>query len=239
MRVENKNLKLASTLATALACLGAAAAQATPLPASAFTYNVLNGGIPACAVGVHSNDGSCISGPSFATTDGGTGNNTGTGVSSGASGPGVSSLATMTYYFEVGGPIAPAVPGGQPGQIAVDILSSGAASLSGGLGMSLATLTITDAGSDADIAGGVPDPDPGVPLDSRFFGVTCGNSGCTTIGAAWTQSTQIGAGFTAPDHLCLTQGDMYKIVITASTTATDAGASGSASVDPKIIVDPS
>jgi PEP-CTERM motif len=225
MRKYNKNATLAPTIAAVLASLGAAAAQATSLPASAFIFNVYNGATPACATGVLASDGTCSSGSNFATTDGGVLGNTGTGVSTGASGAGVASFATMTYYFEVGGPPVPSQYGGL---LAVDILSSGSASLTGS-GFSFASLLITDSGSDADIPAGTPDPDLNFVLDSRYV---CSGA-CLLHGAAWTQTDQLSA-----DHLCLTQGDMYAITITTSTSIGGQGGSGSASLDPKIIVDP-
>jgi hypothetical protein len=238
MRDQKKNYPLAAAISVLLAGLGASSAQATPLPPATFTYNVVTGLSGACAAGAQATDGSCTSGSNFATTNGGTLNNTGTSVSTGASGAGVSTYASMTYYFEVGGPPAPAVPGGQAGQIAVDILSSGSAFLTGGSGLSFVSLLVTDSGSDAGIPAGAPDPDQNLVVDSRYFGVGCSYFGCTTVGAPWSESTTVGAGFTAPDHLCLTQGDMYAITITAATTGGSPGVTGGASLDPKIIVDP-
>jgi hypothetical protein len=225
MRKHNKNSTLALTIAAVLASLGATAAEATSLPASTFIFNVYNGATPSCATGVLASDGTCGSGSNFATTDGGVLGNTGTGVSTGASGAGVASFATMTYYFEVGGPPVPSQYGGL---LAVDILSSGSASLTGS-GFSFASLLVTDKGSDADIAAGTPDPDLNFVLDSRYV---CSGD-CLFHGAAWTQTDQLSA-----DHLCLTQGDMYAITITTSTSIGGRGGSGSASLDPKIIVDP-
>jgi hypothetical protein len=229
MSEQTKNLKLASTVAAVLAGLGAAAAQATPLPASTFIYNVFNNGLmmtPTCPTGVQATDGTCSSGSSYATTDGGVLNNTGTSVATGAFGAGVTSLSTMTYFFAVGGPPVPSQYGGL---LAVDILSSGAASLTGS-GFSFAALLITDMGSDAGIAAGTPDPDTGLIVDSRYY---CTGFGCPATGAAWTQTDQLSA-----DHLCLTQGDMYAITIATGSSVWSAGGSATASVDPKIIVDP-
>ncbi len=218
---------LAPTIAAVLAGLGSMAAEAVSLPPSAFTYNVFSGGSAACAVAVQPAGGTCTSGASFATGDGGVLNNTGTSVLEKATGPGVVSLATLTYYFEVGGP---AVPGGQ---IAVDIISSGAAAVLGGAGFSVASMVITDAGSDAGIASGTPDPDLGFVVDSHADSVSCAFGRCTEFGAAWSQTTQLQA-----DHLCLTQGDLYAITIIAGSSALGSGAVGTAMVDPKIIVDP-
>jgi hypothetical protein len=132
----------------------------------------------------------------------------------------------MTYYFEVGGPATPT------GQIAVDILSSGAALVSGGLGGALASLSVFDAGSDAQAAANALNPN-GPVVDYHYDAMGCTVFGCATSGAAWTQLTQFDA-----DHLCLTQGEVYGITISAGVSALGRGATGSASVDPKIIVDP-
>jgi len=226
-RTNNKNLPLASAIAALVATLGAAAAQANTMPPTTFTYNVVNGLTPACPTGPQSVAGTCTSGVGFATADGGVVNNTGTSVSAGATGPLQTSLATMTYYFEVGGPTSPT------GQVAVDVLSSGAAFLSGGPGLSLASLVITDAGPDAAIASNTLNPYGGSVVDYHYDAVGCTLRGCSETGAAWTQTTQLGA-----DHLCLTQGEVYAITIEAGLSALGKGASGSASVDPKIIVDP-
>lgn len=226
-----------STLAAAVvATLWTGVAGATPLPPTVFTNNIVSSLTSICPSGVNaSTDGICTLGSSFAHTDGGIAGtpgfdptaSAGTHVSSAATGPGVASLATMTYYFEVGGP---AVPGGQ---IAVDIQSSGLASLLGGSGLAIASLVVTDAGSDADIAAGVPDPDKGLVVDYHFDSIACALGACSQVGSAWTQLDQLSA-----DHLCLTQGDMYQISITASSNVLSRGATASASVDPKIIVDP-
>jgi hypothetical protein len=237
MRPYNKNLKLASAVAAVLAGFVSVAAQAVSLPATSFTSTVFGGGTATGVCGVHTaTDGICTAtNGSFAHTDGGISGtpgydpsaSPGTHVSSGATGPGVGSFATMTYYFEVGGP---AVAGGQ---IAVDIVSSGSAFLTGGTGFSFASLLITDAGSDADLAAGVPDPDQGRIVDSHYNGVGCLLGRCITTGAAWNQADQFHG-----DHLCLTQGDMYAIKITASSNVLSRGTSAGAAVDPKIIVDP-
>jgi hypothetical protein len=235
MRQHNKNIKLATTLAALCAALSATAVQATSLPPTTFTNNVVLGRTSICPTDVNAaTDGVCTSGASYAHTDGGipgtpgyvAGGPLGTNVSSGATGRGVSSLATMTYYFEVGGP---AVPGGL---IAVDIVSSGDALISGDTGRAVAAMVITDSGSDADILAGTPDPDRHFVVDYHFDSVNCAFGRCTELGSAWAQADQFHG-----DHLCLTQGDMYAITITASS-ASGWGGSSSASVDPKIIVDP-
>jgi hypothetical protein len=226
MSLKHKNLKLVSAMAVVLAGLGASAAQATTMPPSTFIYNVINGLTPACPTGPQATDGTCTSGPGYATTSGGVVNNTGTSVVAGATGPIQSSIATMTYYFEVGGPASPT------GQIAVDILSSGSAFVSGGLGGSLAFMNVVDAGPDAAIGTNSLNLN-GTVVDYHYDAMGCTSRGCATSGAAWTQLTQFDA-----DHLCLTQGEVYAITISAGVSALGKGASGSASVDPKIIVDP-
>lgn len=224
---KNKNLKRVSAVAAVIAGLGAAAAQATTMPPTQFIYTVVNGLTPACSPSPQTVAGTCSSGVGYATADGGVVNNTGTSVSAGATGPVQTSLAAMTYYFEVGGPTSPT------GQVAVDILSSGYALMSGGLGVSTAGLLVTDAGTDASIASNTLNPYGGPVVDYHYDAVSCTSWGCSQSGAAWTQLTQFSA-----DHLCLTQGDVYAITIEAGLSALGQGASGSASVDPKIIVDP-
>ncbi|HUO79686.1 MAG TPA: PEP-CTERM sorting domain-containing protein [Steroidobacteraceae bacterium] len=226
MGTKNNNRKLVAGVAAALAGLAATAAQATTLPPTTFIYDVINGITPACPTGAQSVQGTCVSGNGFATTDGGVANNTGTSVSSGAVGPLQSSIATMTYYFEVGGPTSPT------GQIAVDILSSGSAFVDGSLGGAVALLSVNDAGSDAAAAAGHLNPG-GALVDYHYDAVSCVGDSCSESGDAWTQLTQFNS-----DHLCLTQGEVYAITITAGVTSVGKGTSAGASVDPKIIVDP-
>jgi hypothetical protein len=237
MSRKNRNLSLAATIATALAALGAGTAEAITLPPASFTYNVVTFGGSTCPGSVNTaTDGTCGGGSNVAWTDGGVPGTPGYGLSplpgtavyAGASAPdgasiGVTSLATMTYYFSVGGP---AVPGGQ---IAVDVISDGSASLSGGTGLSIAALVITNDGTTP----GTPIGGPGSIVDDHYDAIGCLGGLCGQTGAAWNQPAQIDA-----DHLCLTQGDVYAITITASASALGKGANGTASVDPKIVVDP-
>jgi hypothetical protein len=227
--------RLASTLAAVLAGLAAATAQALPLPAN-FTSIVAGGGTTTGVCGSNTGtDGICTAANgSFAHTDGGVVGTPGydpslrpgTSVSVAANGFGTFAYSQVTYYFEVGGP---PIPTQYNGLLAVDILSSGIASLTGS-GFAFASLLVTDMGSDADIAPNTPDPDKGLVLDNRY---DCVGSGCILHGVAWTQTDQFSA-----DHLCLTQGDMYAITITTGSSIGSRGGSGSASVDPQIIVDP-
>jgi hypothetical protein len=126
----------------------------------------------------------------------------------------------MTYFFQVGGPL---VPGGQ---IAVNILSSGFASVTGGVGSASALLTLTDSGGDSGITDR-SDPDEGLQL-SLFDSVSCVGSKCTTIGSAWNQT----------NDLCLTLGDTYEISILTKAGAATNSTLSSAAIDPRIVVDP-
>jgi hypothetical protein len=237
MSQHNKNHTLAAAIAAAVAVLGAGAVQAVTLPPTSFTYNVATSAGGACPGSVNTTtDGTCGGGSNIAWTDGGVAGTPGYGLSplpgtavyAGASAPdgssiGVTSLATMTYYFTVGGPAAPG------GEVAVDVISNGSAFLSGGTGLSIAGLVITDDGSTPGTAA---DGLASV-VDYHYDAVGCLLGACTQTGAAWSQPAQIDA-----DHLCLTQGDVYQVTIAASATAVGKGVSGNASVDPQIVVDP-
>ncbi len=237
---DNNQRTLALAVATVLAGLGAAA-PASALPATQFTTEVFNNSLtPLASCPGGATDGQCSFGPTAAGssasahTDGGVVGSPGydptlspgTHVIASATGANAGALATMTYFFQVGGP---ALPGGL---IAVDILSSGAASVSSTspslarlpvlTGMSYASLEIFDLST----------PTPTV-VDFRNDAETCGPGGCATAGAAWTENDVSQA-----DHLCLNQNDVYEIQIIAGTAALGAGSMGKAAVDPKIIVDP-
>ena len=143
----------------------------------------------------------------------------GTHVLASAAAKGINAIGSMSYSFSVGGP---QVPGGQ---IAVNIFSAGAAQVTGS-GFASAFLVITDTGSDAGI-GGPSDPNEGVQ-DSRFTSLNCMGGACQRIGGSWN----------ATDDLCLTQGDQYKITIVTQATAAAMNTLASASIDPRITVDP-
>ena len=143
----------------ALGCLWALAAHAQSLPPSVFTNDITLFGADQCPGSVNaSTDGFCFAGTSVAHSDGGVPGSPGfdpnaapgTHVSATAAGAGIKSTGAMTYFFQVGGPL---VPGGQ---IAVNILSSGFASVTGGgAGSASALLTLTDSGGDGGITGPV------------------------------------------------------------------------------------
>jgi hypothetical protein len=140
--------------------------------------------------------------------------------------PGVSSVADMTYEFQINGPSTPT------GKIAVDIFSSGLASvLHAGSGQSsaLVSLSVTNEGA----VNGGPDPFIGTVVDSHFNSLACSGASCILQGMAWNQPTA-GQG----DHLCLSQGFIYQVTIQASSNVASWGTSATASIDPRIIVDP-
>jgi hypothetical protein len=213
----------------ALTCLWVLAAHATsPLPPSTFTNDITLFGADQCPGSVNaSTDGYCFAGTSVAHSNGGVPGSPGfdptalpgTHVSATAASAGIQSQGAMTYSFQVGGPL---VPGGQ---IAVNILSSGSASVMG-MGSASALLTLTEAGSDSGITG-PSDPNEGLQL-SLSDSVNCMGSRCITLGGAWNQT----------DDLCLTQGDVYKITIVTKAGALTQNTLASATIDPRIVVDP-
>ena len=136
-----------------------------------------------------------------------------------AAAKGINTIGSMSYYFSVGGP---QVPGGE---IAVNIFSAGAAKVSGS-GFASAFLLITDTGPDAG-SGGLSDPNEGVQ-DTHFTSLNCIGGACQSIGGSWNLT----------DDLCLTQGDQYKITIVTQATARALNSLASASIDPRITVDP-
>ena len=214
----------------ALGCLWALAAHAQSLPPSVFTNDITLFGADQCPGSVNaSTDGFCFAGSSVAHSDGGVPGSPGfdptaapgTHVSATAAGAGIKSTGAMTYFFQVGGPL---VPGGQ---IAVNILSSGFASVTGGgVGSASALLTLTDSGGDSGITDR-SDPDEGLQL-SLFDSVSCVGSKCITIGSAWNQT----------NDLCLTLGDTYEISILTKAGAATNSTLSSAAIDPRIVVDP-
>jgi hypothetical protein len=213
----------------ALSCLWALAAHAQSLPPSIFTNDITLNGQDQCPGSVNaSTDGFCFAGTSVAHSNGGVPGSPGfepsappgTHVSATAASAGIKSTGAMTYNFQIGGPV---VPGGQ---IAVNILSSGFASVTGGAGSASALLTLTDAGGDSGISG-PSDPNEGLQL-SLFDSVSCMGSKCITLGSAWNQT----------NDLCLTQGDTYEISILTKAGALMQGTTSSAAIDPRIVVDP-
>jgi hypothetical protein len=213
----------------ALGCLWALAAHAQSLPPSVFTNDITLFGADQCPGSVNApTDGFCFAGTSVAHSDGGVPGSPGfdpsagpgTHVSATAAGAGIKSTGAMTYFFQVGGPL---VPGGE---IAVNILSSGFASVTGGTGSASALLTLTDSGGDSGITG-PSDPNEGLQL-SLFDSVSCVGSKCITIGSAWNQT----------NDLCLTLGDTYEISILTKAGALTNSTLSSAAIDPRIVVDP-
>jgi hypothetical protein len=213
-----------------LGCLLALAAHASdpPLPASSFTFDITANGVPQCAGDFGSStDGSCRVGASEAHASGGLmgspgfdpSQTPGTHVLASAAAKGINAIGSMSYYFSVGGP---QVPGGE---IAVNIFSAGTAQVSGS-GFASAFLLITDSGSDAGI-GGPSDPNEGVQ-DTHFTSMNCSGGSCQTIGGSWNLT----------DDLCLTQGDQYKITIVTEASARAMNTLATASIDPRITVDP-
>jgi hypothetical protein len=215
----------------ALGCLWVLVAHAqvpAPLPPSVFTNDITLYGADQCPGSTNaSTDGYCFSGTSVAHSNGGVPGSPGfdpsappgTHVSATATSAGIKSTAAMTYYFQVGGPLVP------DGQIAVNVISSGLASVNG-VGSASALLILTDAGGDSGITG-PSDPNEGLQL-SLFDSVSCMGSKCLTLGSAWNQT----------DDLCLTQGDTYQITIVTKASAFANNMLSSAAIDPHIVVDP-
>ena len=213
-----------------LGCLLALSAHASdpPLPPSSFTFDITSNGVQQCAGDFGSaTDGYCSVGASEAHASGGVmgspgfdpSQTPGTHVLASAAAKGINAIGSMSYYFSVGGP---QVPGGE---IAVNIFSAGTAKVSGS-GFASAFLLITDTGSDAGV-GGLSDPNEGVQ-DTHFTSMNCIGGACQSIGGWWNLT----------DDLCLTQGDQYKITIVTQATARAMDSLASASIDPRITVDP-
>jgi hypothetical protein len=227
--------------------LGAATAFAdAPIPAAQFTFDVSQGGIllPGCtpvmgtplggtcgsealAPGYAATSGGIGTASYLALTPGGTALGTGTAVdalSIWKSGSAVLSTATMTYSFQATGPASVSF-------IPVDVSSTALAAVSGNATATL-SLVVRDAGGEANIPHGVPDPDPSAPL--LDLTAHCANGTC--VGDWGTP------GHLVTDLLCVVNGDNYTITISAVTTAA-AGAhnatdSASALLDPEIKLDP-
>ena len=214
----------------ALGCLWVLVAQAqVSLPPSVFTNDITLYGADQCPGSTKaSTDGYCFFGTSVAHSNGGVPGSPGfdpsappgTHVSASATSAGINSIGAMTYYFQIGGPLTP------DGQIAVNIISSGLASVTGGVGSASAFLAVVDSGGDGGITGR-SDPDEGLQL-SLFDSVSCIGSRCITIGSAWNQT----------DDLCLTQGDTYQITIITKAVSFSNNTLSSAAIDPHIVVDP-
>lgn len=234
----------AALLVVALA--SQAAGAAVPIPPAEFTYDVTAGStlLPDCTpfggLGVGGTCGSESSAPGYAATSGGIGTasylpltpggtvlGTGTAVdalSSWSSGHSSRSVATMAYSFEATGPASVDF-------IPIDVLSTGVAAITGNATATL-SLVVRDAGTDANIPPGVPDPDPKGPLlDLTAY---CAHGVC--VGDWGTPGHQV------TDMLCVVNGDNYVVTISAVTTA-GRGSSGahdtaSAMLDPVIKLDP-
>lgn len=239
-RIHGTSLALA--LAGALAT-GVALADA-PIPPADFSFDVTQGNhsLVGCMLHAGLNGGSCgseSSGPGFAATSGGIGTpsylpvtpggtvlGTGTAVdalSNWSSGGSVRSAATLSYFFEASGP-------SKVDFIPIDVLSRGL-TMATGNATSYVSLSIWDAGGDANIPPGVPDPDPKGPL--LDLTAKCSHGVCS---GSW------GSGLELTDALCVVNGDNYEIKITAVTTARgsahSAPNSASAILDPVIKLDP-
>ena len=223
-----------------LALLLSSAALAVPIPPAHFVYDVIAGGkvLAGCSpiLGT-ANGASCGSedGPGYALTSGGIGTPSyvpitpagvklGTGTAVDAVSTGVRagrtlSTATMVYSFEATGPASVHF-------IPVDVFSTGILDATGNAS-ALLSLIVTDAGTDANIPAGVPDPDPAGPL--LDLSALCVAGHCTSD---WS-------GQELTDLICVVNGDNYEITITATTLAAH-GASNSASahLDPVIALDP-
>jgi hypothetical protein len=222
------------------------ASVAAPIPPADFTFDVATGGalLPDCSPfrGL-AGGGSCgseTSGPGFAATSGGIGTDsylpltpggtvlgTGTAVdalSNWSSGGRIRSSATLSYSFEATGPAG-------VNFIPVDVLSKGLTAIAGNATASL-SLVIRDAGTDANIPPGTPDPDPHGPL--LDLSAHCAAGVCV---GDWGTSGQL-----MTDLLCVVNGDNYVITISAVTSAgkgaPGAAESASAVLDPVIKLDP-
>jgi hypothetical protein len=241
-RTRNHPISLALALVGALAT-GVAFADA-PIPPADFSFDVTQGNhsLFGCMPHAGLNGGTCgseTSGPGFAATSGGIGTpsylpvtpdgtvlGTGTAVdalSDWKSGASVRSVATLNYFFEASGP-------SNVDFIPIDVLSRGLVAASGNA-TSYISLSVWDAGGDANIPPGVPDPDPKGPL--LDLTAKCSHGVCTS---SW------GSGMELTDGLCVVNGDNYEIKISAITTARgsahSAPDSASALLDPVIKLDP-
>ena len=224
------------------ATLVEATATGAPIPPAEFTFDVTQGsnGLPGCSpprgTPLGGICGSEVSGPGFAATSGGIGTQsylpvtpggtalgTGTAVdalSNWTSGAAVHSTATMSYSFEATGPASVHF-------IPIDVLSTGLAAVAGD-GTATLSLVIRDAGTDANIPPGVPDPDPSGPL--LDLTAHCSHGKCSSD---WN-------GHLLTDTLCVVNGDNYVITISAMTTARSGSHTNTASavLDPKLRLDP-
>lgn len=241
-RTHHHRTSLALALVGAFAT-GVALAEA-PIPPADFSFDVTQGShsLFGCMPRAGLNGGTCgseTSGPGFAATSGGIGTpsylpvtpdgtllGTGTAVdalSNWESGGSVRSIATLSYFFEASGP-------SNVDFIPIDVLSRGLVTASGNA-TSYISLSVWDAGGDANIPPGVPDPDPKGPL--LDLTAKCSHGVCT---GSW------GSGMELTDALCVVNGDNYEIKISAITTARSsahsAPDSASALLDPVIKLDP-
>lgn len=241
-RTHHHRTSLALALVGAFAT-GVALAEA-PIPPADFSFDVTQGShsLFGCMPRAGLNGGTCgseTSGPGFAATSGGIGTpsylpvtpdgtllGTGTAVdalSNWKSGGSVRSIATLSYFFEASGP-------SNVDFIPIDVLSRGLVTASGNA-TSYISLSVWDAGGDANIPPGVPDPDPKGPL--LDLTAKCSHGVCT---GSW------GSGMELTDALCVVNGDNYEIKISAITTARSsahsAPDSASALLDPVIKLDP-
>lgn len=232
------------TLAVIAALATGVAFADAPIPPAEFSFDVTQGktSLLDCMPHAGLGGGSCgseTSGPGFAATSGGIGTpsylpvtpngtvlGTGTAVdalSSWSSGAGVRSVATMSYSFQASGP-------SKVNFIPIDVLSRGLTMASGNATAYL-SLTIWDAGGDANIPPGVKDPDPKGPL--LDLTAKCSHGVCT---GSWGSGTEL------TDALCVVNGDNYVLKISAVTTARggahSAPDSASAILDPVIKLDP-
>jgi len=141
-------------------------------------------------------------------------------LSNWSSGAPVRSSATMSYSFEATGPASVDF-------IPIEVLSKGLLAVAGD-GTANLSLVIRDAGTDANIPPGVPDPDPDHPL--LDLTAHCSHGKCSS---SWD-------GHLVTDTFCVVNGDNYVITISATTTAGPGGQTNRASavLDPEIKVDP-
>ena len=217
-------------------------ATGAPIPPADFTFDVTQGSIvlPGCSpprgTPLGGICGSEISGPGFAATSGGIGTESylpvtpggtvlgpGTAVdalSNWSSGAPVRSSATMSYSFEATGPASVDF-------MPIEVISKGLAAAVGDATANL-SLVIRDAGTDANIPPGVPDPDPPGPL--LDLTAHCSHGTCSS---AWS-------GHPLTDTFCVVNGDNYVITISAVTTAGSGSRMNTASavLDPVIKFDP-
>jgi hypothetical protein len=236
----------APALLAAFAALSTTPAFAdAPIPPSRFYFDVIEGhmSLPGCTPRHGSRSGGTCgsesSGPGYAATSGGIGTESylpvtpggtvlGTGTAVDAlstlnSGWGsVKTIAAMSYSFQASGPSSVDF-------IPIDVLSTGLASVAGD-GKAYLSLTIWDAGTDANIPPGVPDPDPKGPL--LDLTASCSHGLCT---GSWD-------GEQLSNALCVVNGDNYVVDITAITSVrgNSSGKTNSASavLDPLIKLDP-